>query len=765
VKRPARGRVGLGVVWGALLCLLAALPLRARPAPAAPAPAPPLLRAARLASGERLALDGRGDESAWGRAEEGGGFVERTPTPGAAPPVRTAVRALFDDEALYVLVRMETRPGEPPVAWELRRDRTEMWSDDAISLKIDPRLDARTSVVFVTNPAGAQLDFISLDNGQVFSVEHDAVWEVGTSVDEGAGEGAGGRRAGAWTAEYRIPFAALGLSAEAARAGAVGFNLSRDHNGRQATDDWALLAPEFGPFSALHYGRLEGLEGVAVGRPLTIMPYGLARAGAGGARAAQAGGELRLALSDAEWLEATALTDFAQVDLDDPLINLDRFALFFPERRPFFIQGLDVFSFGRPGRAQLFFSRRVGLTEGGDELPVYGGLKAYGRRGGLRYGALSALTAAEGDDPMRLWAVARGRQDLGAGGYVGVMLTAREGLEGERRGGAGGEPGSYGAGVDARARLLDARLDLSGFYGLTLNPLAAGAVAAGGAAGVEASWRDRRVRPSLRLDWVSGDFDPKLGFTYRRDYAQPSAALAGYLYSPAPWLRLLTLTLSAQQTRSADLARDLGAGGDLALTACHLSNWCLSGGAGLLRDVVDSRFALGAAAVGAGVYDSGALSLGVTAPAGRRLGGEAWLTSRPGRFGGDLSDLSLTARAALSPHLRLALSGSAARYDLGPRAPTPEGDVGGAGASLGASGQVIITPTPAAQLDAVGQLNSDTGLARLQARLRWRYLPGSDLFLVVRRDLPTPLLGAPAAGGGEGWSVTLKVGWRLDEAL
>ena len=725
-----------------LLICLATLVVPTGPATPAPTPTPTppptpksepnntpkrRLRAARLAAGERLTLDGRGDEAAWARAEESWGFVERTPTPNGAPPVQSAVRALFDEEALYVLVRMETRPNEPPVAWELRRDRTELWSDDAISLKIDPRLDQRTSVVFVTNPAGAQLDFISLDNGQVFSVEHDAVWEVATHTTEGS-----------WSAEYRLPYAALGLSAEAVRAGAIGLNLSRDHNGRQATDDWSLLAPEFGPFSALHYGRLEGLEGLKVGRPLTLMPYALGSGDSAGL-GARAGFEARLALSEAEWVEATALTDFAQVDLDDPLVNLNRFPLYFPERRPFFIQGLDVFSFGRPGRAQLFFSRRVGLNDAGEEVPLFGGLKLYGRRGEVRYGALTSLTGADAEAPSRLWSVARARYDLGQGGYIGAIVVDRE--EVSLAGDELHEAGHYGAGLDARARLLDARLDLSGFYGLTLNP-----TLVGGAGGLEASWRDRNLRPSARLDWVSADFDPKMGFTDRRDLAQASAALTGLLYTPTPSLRLLSATLDAQRTLSADLTRDLGEGANASASACLSGNWCLAAGGGLLRDVVETPFTLGASEISAGRYESASAQVGVTAPAGRRFGGDAQVSRSWGYLGGDLLSLDLNARVALSPHLRLLVGGRAARFR---RAGLEE-------PLLGASGQVIVTPSPTLQLDAVAQLNSATDSARAQGRLRWRYWPGSDAFLVVRRDVPLRV------GGAEEWRVVLKVAWRFD---
>lgn len=727
--------------------------------------------------------DGALSEPAWGRAQWRGGFVERTPRLGAEPPLKSKVAALYDSEALYVAVRMSVAPGEVPVAWELRRDRTNIWSDDAISLKLDPRLDERTSLVFVTNPAGTQLDFIALDNGEVFSVEHDAVWSVGTSVSERE-----------WVAEYRVPFAALLTSEESARQGAIGINFSRDHNARQATYDWRLLSPEFGPFSALHYGRLEGLKGLKPTRPLTLTPYGVLRfdkrdAGlglslseAGGAlsaaSAAQLGGELKVSLSPSEWLEATALTDFAQVDLDDPLINLNRFALYFPERRPFFINGLDVFSFGKPGRAQLFFSRRVGLGESG-EVPLYGGLKLYGRRGAVRYGALSAMTGAEGGAPARLFNVARVRYDWGKGSSVGVMMVERSPLWGEEAlspltqevSQEKNQEGQHlGVGLDARARLLNARLELTGFYALTLNEHATEG-GLGSSAGATASWRGLRVRPSLSIEWVEGRFDPVMGFVYRDDYAQSDASLAYVRYSPTPSLRYLNLSATLSQTLNAHLTQDLGQAGEVSAQACHLSNWCLVSALRGERDVVSRPFELAGVWVQPKAYPTWRGRVSLSAPSGRRFGGSASHTYQAGYFEGWLHNSTLSLSAALSPHLRLTSALNYARFEV---VGTPNESISAPrsreqGTGLGANLQLIITPTPNVLLDAVTQLSSASEQLLTQARLRWRYAPGSDAFVVLRHAQATPdqlsALGLKGGGAPSEWRLTFKLAYRYDASL
>lgn len=779
----ARGwRSPLGKLLGKLLislCLSNAATLGAQPRPKTSPQNLKSLQATLIQESERPKLDGLLSDPAWGRAQWSGGFVERSPSPGAPPPVKTELGVLFDGESLFVGVKMETRPDERPVAWELRRDRTSMWSDDAISIKLDPRSDQRTSLVFVTNPAGAQLDFIALDNGAVFSVEHDSIWEVKTSI-----------QADAWIAEYRIPISSLLISDQSVKLESIGLNASRDHNARQATDDWSLLAPEFGPFSALHYGRVEGLKGLKSARLLTLTPYGALKAGVsplgaglkadiglGDEVAGQLGGEFKLSLSHSEWLEGTALTDFAQVDLDDPLINLNRFALYFPERRPFFINGLDIFSFGRRGRSQLFFSRRVGLTATGEEVPITGGLKLYGRRGSIRYGALTVLADGQlgQDEPARLFNVARSRFDWGKGGSIGLIMVNRTAPFEER-----GDT-HYGLGVDGRARLLDTRLELTGFYGLTHNePAAQPALSAGlpsepergSSAGLELSWRSRNFRPSLSLEWVEADFNPVMGFTYRKDFAQASTALSYSLYSPTSSIRSAVLAFEGDLKRSAELTDSLGDSSSLIGMICHVSNWCLMSSAQFERDEVTEPFERAGLQVEPRRYDSWIGLVSVASPQGRRLGVSLNYLTQQGYFGGSLQNLETQLSVAFSPHLRLSSALNYARFEveglevvgdgLSPRRRRAQDQV------LGANLQLFITPSPTVMIDTVTQINSSASSLTSQARLRWRYLPGSDLFLVFRRAEPPPALLEPLGVSGEApvdWRLTLKVSWRFDQPL
>ncbi|MCZ7680668.1 MAG: DUF5916 domain-containing protein [Sandaracinaceae bacterium] len=163
------------------------------------------------------------------------------------------------------------------------------------------------------------------------------------------------------------------------------------------------------------------------------------------------------------WLEATLLTDFSQVDLDDALVNLDRFPLFFPERRPFFLNGLDVFAAGVAGQLVPFYSRRIGLSPSGSALPVLGGAKLYGREGPVSFGVLDVLTDEASGAPATNDLAGRVRVSLdGRASYVGALVTSRVPFHWDLAPvSARGAHVTYAA--DALVRLADERLELTAF--------------------------------------------------------------------------------------------------------------------------------------------------------------------------------------------------------------------------------------------------------------------------------------------------------------
>ncbi len=708
--------------------------------PAAPAgaePERPSLVAHRLAEGARIAIDGHLDEPAWAAAARGEGFVERVPNTGRPAPVPSVLRVLYDADALYVGLRMGLLPGETPRGLERGRDSFRIFSDDAVTVKIDVFLDRRTTFGFGVNVANAQIDYVAVDNGAGgFRREHDVVWESATAVE-----------ADAWVAELRIPAAALGL-ARVDGPRRIGLNVSRDHNARIATDDWSHMPPEYGPVTALHYGTIEGLDGLGGGTPLSLIPFvRLARpadAGAGRPGELGLGGDLRVRVGRGLWGELTAFTDFAQVDLDDPVVNLDRFPLFFPERRGFFLAGVEVFEFGELGSSQLYFSRRIGLDAEGGAVPVLAGAKLYGRIGPVALGLLDVLTDGTDGQPARNQTVVRTRWNATDRAYVGAMATLRSGTPGQEA------DLRWGAGLDGRLRLFGERLDLYAFAALAPDE-DEDALTDALSGQLLVRWIGEHAQPQASLRWTGPEHAPALGFVRRPDSAVAEARLP-FVWRPRAWgIANGRASLIARHTRSSALDTDLGYDLSLELGLSRQDGWSLDLGADWIEDVVQSDFALfGALPVAAGRYAGPRLRIELGRSDARNPSGAVRYSFASGFFGGRLHQASGELALAIGAPLRLSLAPSVAHVELPGLAPRTE-------TALAAG--LELTPTTTLLATLVLQLNTSRDSATVLARIRWRYLPGSDAFLVYREDVD--LAGARRASR----SLTLKLAYRHDLLL
>ena len=716
----------------------------------------------------KIMIDGKLNEPGWQTAEESVGFVERVPKPGADPPVLSSIRVLYDEDALYVGVKMEYEAGQPPVAWELRRDNGSIWSDDAITLKIDPRADKRTTLGFALNSAGANLDLIALDNGLSFLTEYDMVWEGATSIDERA-----------WCAEYRIPYAALAFEA-GDDSPEPGIALSRDHPARQATDDWTLLPPEFGPASAMHYGTLKGLKGVDGGRPLVMMPY-LSLSSLDAARpvggldignlvGGRVGGDIRANLGDGVWAEISALTDFAQVDLDNALLNLTRFPLLYPERRPFFLNGTDIFSFGTSA-AQPFFSRRIGLTNSGEEVPIYGGAKIYSRSGKFRYGLLSTVSgrspgnAEESLDGIESATIGRARYEINDG-YVGLLMTHLQRTENKD------DLWETGYGLDVNQRFLNKRLEVSGTYSGLLNSDTSDqeSIKQPVSGRAEVKWRGADYQSNLSYLYVDETYLPQLGFVRRPNVSQISSGIDRVFYRPLGLNRVslgIINTLSWDAHFNSTLDREI-AGSIFVKT---LDGWIFDSMFGYNdRAVVREDFELSGIKVPVGNYQGPLGYIALLSPvAGARWNFGALYMYDDSFFGGTSHTFRPNLRLSLSRHLRLTADYTYSAFTLPETSNEASVDKvkDFEGNEQALNGGMVITPNVTTQIDLVGQLNTQTEQWLGLARLRWRWLPGSDLFLVYRLKTLRDHLDPNSMSTSSKWrlgeqQLMFKMVWRTD---
>lgn len=387
----------------------------------------PVLRARSI--GTAPSIDGRLNEAAWSGAPVATGFQQLAPQEGRAPSQRTRVRILYGPDALYVGARLQDRAPARIRDRLARRDQRN--EADWFEVSIDSYLDRQTARTFAVNAAGVQRDGIvrsgSADQ-RAFNASWDAIWRSAVRVtDQG------------WMVELRIPYDMLRFSEADQQTWGIQFRRRIPRTSEVL--EWPLVPRSERQASLVaEYGRLVGLQGLDPDRRVEVAPYVVGRLqtqrtadalrSARTRSTADVGANAEVGLGSNATLEATINPDFGQVESDPSVLNLTSFETLFPERRPFFIQGTDIFNFplglenvrGNIQSAELFYTRRIGAVD-----PVIGALKLTGRtEDGLSYGTLGATTGPA-FTPRRGYAAGRVEQQLGTRSTLGGIATAYDG--------------------------------------------------------------------------------------------------------------------------------------------------------------------------------------------------------------------------------------------------------------------------------------------------------------------------------------------------
>ncbi len=430
---------------GAIALGLGPALLSAQAAPASRTPERPVITAARVTG--PMEIDGRLDEAAWATAAPVTAFTQVDPEEGRPASERTEARILFDGEALYIGVRLHDR--QRPTVRLGRRDMP-LSDSDWLGVVIDSYHDHRTAFSLDLNPAGVQRDAVkSMGPGghETDDLSWDAVWEARATVDDGG-----------WTAEYRVPFSQLRFGSE--EEPVWGIQLERVI-GRRREYSVFSFTPKREPGGIPTYGHLVGLRDIEPGHRLEVLPYAVARAervdpGANPFRTdseyfRSGGVDLLYRLTSDLTLNASVNPDFGQVEVDPAVVNLTVYETFFEEKRPFFVEGSEIFDFGRnTSGGRLFYTRRIGrnpqlrpptaASDAPDATTILGAAKFSGKtRSGWSLGVIEAVTQREqarylnGDgseerfavEPGTNYFVARARRDGAQGrSSFGAMVTA-----------------------------------------------------------------------------------------------------------------------------------------------------------------------------------------------------------------------------------------------------------------------------------------------------------------------------------------------------
>jgi hypothetical protein len=410
----------------------------------------PTLHAVRVATPP--VIDGDLSDPAWEGVPEFTDFTQSDPYDGQPATLRTSIRIVYDDHAIYFGAKMEDP--ERPTALLVRRDT--FTQSDFLSINIDPQLDRLSGNAFTVTPANVQIDSVLFnDIGEDGS--WDGVWESAARIVEDG-----------WIAEVRVPFSQLRFPDKPVHV--WGLNITR-RTVRIAEIARIVNTPKTQTGFVANFANIVGIEGIRRGRSLELVPYAVGRTDLRSGSLADnplvdarehgvdAGLDLKYALTSSLTLTGTINPDFGQVEVDPAVVNLSEFETFYPEKRPFFTEGLNVFRFGdspAPGRwgfifaPSLFYTRRIGRSPQASpvaemistpaETTILGAAKVTGRLpGGWTVGVLDALTSSEharyiagGDErrqrvePTTNYLVSRVTREIGARSRLGVMFISVE---------------------------------------------------------------------------------------------------------------------------------------------------------------------------------------------------------------------------------------------------------------------------------------------------------------------------------------------------
>ena len=703
-----------------------------------PAPVPPAvvnrdaegrttIRATRLDA--PLRIDGVLDENIYRTVEPVSGLIQIEPRPGEQERQKTEFWISFDDEHIYYSVRAwESEPSEI-IATEMRRDNNTIFSgNDMIAVMFDTFYDRRNGFAFNVNTLGGFQDG-QITNNRQFSADFNPVWEVQT-----------GRFDGGWTQEAAIPFKSLRY--RPGRAQVWGFNLMRS---RPASNEIAFLMrmppgrSRAGMTQISLGATIVGLEAPPPSRNFEVKPYVTssmtsnmtAEPRISNDPDADAGLDVRYALTEGLLLNATYNTDFAQVEADEQQINLTRFSLFFPEKREFFLENQGTFSFGgvRAGRGRgrggvptLFYSRRIGL-DAGQLVPIDAGGRVTGRIGRYEIGLINMQT---GDEPVSgarrtNFSVVRVKRDVLRNSAIGVLATNRS----ERQAGPGtnqayGVDGVFSFGANLIINTYWARTRTDGLHG------------------DDTSYRAQLDYPAdrwgVQLDHfaVGDNFNPEMGFVRRDDMVRHWAQ---FRFSPRPradrpitrTIRRFSYTGSIEyiengdgrlESREGSAAFSIDFQNSDSFTATYTESF----------EFLPAPFRIARGVVlPVGVYDFNTYTIGYSM--GSQRSRAVNVSFGHGTFyNGHRTTFSLNrGRFQFANQFFLEPSYSMNRITL------VQGDFT---THLGGS-RITYTVTPRMFTSALVQYSSSSKSVSTNARLRWEYSPGSELFVVYNEQRDT----------------------------
>ena len=446
------------------------------------------------------------NDPAWSSLPAATGFVQVRPFEGTAASEPTEVFIGYSEDTLFIGVICYDSEPQGLIISDGGRDSITPEVDN-FAVVIDSFKDRQNGFVFSTTPGAVEFDGQVVKGGAGsfgsggggFNLNWDASWDVAAEVNELG-----------WSAEFAIPFKSLRYGG--ANVQDWGINFHRLIARRNELSFWAPLGRQHNLFRVSEAGTLKNIA-VPKQRNLKITPYVLGESKSGGALTENAesegdwGFDAKYLLTPSLSLDVTYNTDFAQVEADDVQVNLDRFSIFLPEKRPFFLENAGQFSVGNPREVELFFSRRIGIGAGGVQQPIGAGARLSGKvSGSTNLGLIHMQTQSVNALAGNSYTVARVNQELINRSSLGAMYVARQ----------GDDDGDYNNtyALDGRWGIGD-EITITGYLAQTETPGRRGDDHAGS---LRFNWDSESWTNRLGYAKVGENFNPEVGFLRRSNY-------------------------------------------------------------------------------------------------------------------------------------------------------------------------------------------------------------------------------------------------------
>ena len=499
------------------------------PVAAQPSKERPFIQAAKVDDAPRI--DGVLDDAAWQTASPVEGFTQQEPNLGQAASERTEVRILYDSRNIYIGVHAFA--SEPVVATEMRRDADRLFDEDNFQVILDTFRDSRNGYMFLTTPLGAKLEQQVFDEGEgggrgtTSNVNRnwEGVWDAAARITPDG-----------WTAEMVIPTNTLRFKPSDEQT--WGINFLRHVRRKNELDYWAPIPRAYSLTRVSLAGELRGLQGLSLGMDLKLKPFVvvgprnrvLSATNTQNTWTRDVGLDARYGVTPSLNLDVTLNTDFAQVEVDEQQVNLTRFGLFFPEKRDFFLENSNAFTVGTGSsftstqvQTDLFFSRRIGLSDTGQPVPILGGARLSGKVGKNNVAVMDVQTDSAFGKPGDNFFVSRYSRDVFRRSRVGALFINKESVDGSAH-------FNRTMAVDGNFS-LGRNLQVNSYLAKTETPVneTKGVAGQDMAFYGRVAYRDPRVSAWINYLDVQDNFNAEAGFVQRRGARTTKA-----YFSPTP---------------------------------------------------------------------------------------------------------------------------------------------------------------------------------------------------------------------------------------